>query len=147
MASQKSSDSVSRSLKKTGSVASGLSGNQKSAPAGIGRIDDPQEVLHRISVLTSKLESTLDLVRANGNVRDFTTLVRELRGVYELCARLSGLLSDKITVQIIKSPIFLAFTERVGQAVLDCPRCAAQYEQALRDAIGAGKGEHATASE
>lgn len=147
MARQKSVDAGVKSQKKSGSVVSGLSGDRKAAPAGLGRIDDPQEVLHRISVLTSKLESTLDLVRANGNVRDFTTLVRELRGVYELCARLSGLLSDRITVQIIKSPIFLAFTERVGQAVLDCPRCAAQYEQALRDAIEAGKGEHATAAE
>jgi hypothetical protein len=89
----------------------------------------------------------LDIVRSTGNVRDFTTLVRELRGMYELCARLSGLLSDKITVQIIKSPIFLAFTERVGQAVLDCPQCAAQYEQALHDAIGAGKGEYAAEAE
>jgi len=147
MTSKKVVDSGLRSQKKSGSVASDLSGSKKAALAGIGRIDDPQEVLHRISVLVSKLESTLEIVRSTGNVRDFTTLVRELRGMYELCAKLSGLLSDKITVQIIKSPIFLAFTERVGQAVLDCPRCAAQYEQALRDAIGAGKGEHATKTE
>lgn len=129
-----------RILNKAGSELSGVDSRQKKATPGSGRIDDPQEVLHRIAVLTSKLESTLDVVRANGNVRDFTTLVRELRGVYELCAKLSGLLSDRITVQIIKSPIFLAFTERLGQVVLDCPRCSKLYEQALRDAIEAGKG-------
>lgn len=139
----KRTDSASVRIKKdAGSELSGLSGSKKEQ-AGAGRIDDPQEVLHRISVLTSKLEATLDLVRANGNVRDFTTLVRELRGMYELCAKLSGLLSDRIVVQIIKSPIFIAFTERVGQVVLDCPRCSALYEQALQDAIGAVGGKDA----
>jgi len=139
MTSSSQSSPAKRLLKKAGSELSGAESRQKKATTGSGRIDDPQEVLHRIAVLTSKLESTLDIVRANGNVRDFTTLVRELRGTYELCAKLSGLLSDRITVQIIKSPIFLAFTERMGQAVLDCPRCAKLYEQALRDAIEAGK--------
>lgn len=147
MTSQNSGSAAKRSPRKTGSGLSDASVRQKRAVAGSGRIDDPQEVLHRISVLTSKLESALDLVRANGNVRDFTTLVRELRGLYELCAKLSGLLSDKITIQIIKSPIFLAFTERVGQAVLDCPRCAERYEQALQDAIESGRGPRATSED
>lgn len=142
MTSSSQSSPAKRLLKKAGSELSGAESRQKKATPGSGRIDDPQEVLHRIAVLTSKLESTLDIVRANGNVRDFTTLVRELRGTYELCAKLSGLLSDRITVQIIKSPIFLAFTERMGQAVLDCPRCAKLYEQALCDAIEAGKVTH-----
>jgi hypothetical protein len=139
MSSTSQNSPAKRLLKKAGSELSGADSRQKKATPGSGRIDDPQEVLHRISVLTSKLESTLDVARTNGNVRDFTTLVRELRGTYELCAKLSGLLSDRITVQIIKSPIFLAFTERLGHVVLDCPRCAKLYEQALRDAIEAGK--------
>jgi hypothetical protein len=140
MTSSSQNSPAKRLLKKAGSELSGAESRQQKATPGSGRIDDPQEVLHRISVLTSKLESTLDVVRANGNVRDFTALVREVRSMYELCAKLSGLLSDKITVQIIKSPIFLAFTDRVGQAVLDCPRCAALYEQALQDAIESGRG-------
>lgn len=134
----------STSTKAAKKASEKLSGETVGQVKRSGRIDDPQEVLQRITVLASKLEGTLEVVRANGNVRDFTTLVRELRGIYELCAKLSGLLSDRITVQIIKSPIFLAFTERVGQAIVDCPRCAERYEQALRDAIEDGKATHAS---
>jgi hypothetical protein len=104
------------------------------------RLDDPQEVLHRISGLADRLESAISAVGASGNVRDLTGLLREARGLYEMCAKLSGLLSDRITVQIINSPVFNRFRERIENSVIDCPRCSVMYEQALRDAAEAAGG-------
>jgi hypothetical protein len=96
-------------------------------------LDDPSEVLRRIASLATRLERVVAVAESSGNVRDFTAVAREVRGLYETCARLSGLISDKIVVQVTQSAVFTAFLDRVGAAVVECPECSAKYEEALRE--------------
>lgn len=112
---------------------------QRNAVQQKGDLNDPSEILRRVGVLATRLERALIQAEFSGSTKDITSVSREVREVYKMCAQFSGLLSTKIAVQIISSPVFVRFTERVGAAVLDCPRCADAYEQALAEAAETGK--------
>jgi hypothetical protein len=96
-------------------------------------LDDPSEVLRRIASLASRLERVVALSEASGNVKDFTAVAQATSKIYEMCARLSGLISDKIVIQVTQSAVFTAFLDRIGSAVIECPTCSAKYEEALRE--------------
>ena len=104
-----------------------------------GDLADPSEIMRRVGVLATRLERALIQAEFTGSTKDITSVSREVREVYKMCAQFSGLLSTKIAIQITSSPVFVRFIERVGAAVLDCPNCGAAYEQALAEAAEAGK--------
>lgn len=110
---------------------------RSTAVARKSSLNDPVEVLRRIASLAAKLEAKIDLLGPNVEVRDLTALAREVRELYTICAKTSGLLTEKITVQIAGHPIFTKFVDMIGEAVIQCPKCRKSYEEALTEASNA----------
>jgi hypothetical protein len=115
-----------------------LSGQQQTVRAK-SDLADPSEIILRVGKLVTRMERALTQAEFAGSVKDITSVSREVRELYKLCAQFSGLLSTKVAIQITSSPVFVRFVERIGAAVLECPTCATAYEQALQEAAEAGK--------
>lgn len=99
----------------------------------------PRSVLDRIEQLLERVERVLDRAEADGQAKLLLDASRELRGLLELLAKITGELRDapQVAVVLTQEPAWQAFTARLV-AVLDDypPELGQQVLGALEAASG-----------